>query len=110
MKIPIKHIQSIEKQKTILVSTSLRITTQDGNKYIFLWGQNATPRDMVFKKLLDLLDVIGGNSVSVQEEESHSPPPAVASPTVVSPVKKEEEETTSQLNLNFGRFSRFEDD
>lgn len=86
----------------MLVSSALRVTSQDGNKYLFNWHQNTSARDLVFKKLLELLDKIGSPPV-VKDETP-------ATPTTTSPTKQEEdEEPGSQLNLNFGRFSRFED-
>jgi len=54
--IHIKDIQCIEKTKSLIVASAIKITTKDGKKHLFNWKQNNVSRDQAFTKLLELLD------------------------------------------------------
>jgi len=55
-KINIGEVQCIEKTKSLIVASAIKIATKDGKKYIFNWKQNNVSRDQAFTKLLELMD------------------------------------------------------
>jgi len=102
-KIGIKDIQCIEKTKSLIVASAIKITTKDGKKHQFNWKQNHISRDQAFTTLLELMNegeptnVTDDNSIQGKEQ------PKVESESG-SESDEEEEEVKQEKNLAFSRF------